>query len=287
MRRLMPALIVFWTLMATAALAQSEPGGAPLEDHSQPNVAVHAVEKKELSEARRHELALYPVAVQVNGKFTRHTGSALSYVYHLQERFGLQITPIFNWHSAPSGFNRELETKLGASADPANSLLLNWGIHAGVEATPIYGKFTFHNGTLGRFSLVLSGGAGLGHTRHQLKSEDPATGGATYGSIGNKFIGSLGGGLKLEIARRYAIRLEVRDVIYTARVDKVNGCTLEDLNGLQDDPTNLVNSGSCKASSFSGPFAETDIAIARTLVETPSSAVLNNLGFYAGFSVLF
>jgi hypothetical protein len=49
----------------------------------------------------------------------------------------------------------------------------------------------------------------------------------------------------------------------------------------------LTNIGSCKAEKFAGPFAETDIAIARTLVETPSSAVLNNLGFYAGFSVLF
>lgn len=277
MRRLVPSLIVSgWLFGATAADAEAPP-----------NVAVHAVEKKEVSEKGRHELALYPVAVQVNGKFTRHVGSALTYVYHLQERFGLQVTPLFNWYSAPSGFNHELETKLGASADPATSLLLNWGIHAGVEAEPIYGKFTFHNGTLGRFSLVLSGGAGIGATRHQLKSEDPTTGGATYGSIGNKFIGALGGGLKLEIGQRYAIRLEVRDVIYTARVDKVNGCTLDDLNTLQDDPTNLGNFGSCKGSKFAGPYAETDIAIARTLVETPSSAVLNNVGFYAGFSVLF
>ncbi|MGQ0507511.1 MAG: outer membrane beta-barrel domain-containing protein, partial [Myxococcaceae bacterium] len=146
--------------------------GAPLYN---PNVAVHIVEKKRFSDSGKHELVLYPAWVQVNGKFTQHAGTAISYVYHLQENFGLQLTPLFNWVATESPFNRELVDKVRVEAQAATSLLLKWGVLAGVEATPLYGKFAFYENTMAHFSLVLNAGAGLGATLHQLTPETTDT----------------------------------------------------------------------------------------------------------------
>ena len=98
--------------------------GAPLYN---PNVAVHIVQKKRFADEGRHEFALFPAAVQVNGKFTQHAGTALSYVYHLQENFGLQVTGQYNWYSNESRFNLELIDKVREQAQAASSLLLTVG----------------------------------------------------------------------------------------------------------------------------------------------------------------
>lgn len=277
--------------------------GAPLYN---PNVNVHIVQKKRFADEGRHELALYPAAVQVNGKYTNHAGTALSYIYHLQENFGLQVTGQYNWYSDESRFNLELIDKVREQAQTASSLLLVWGAQAGVEVTPLYGKFAFLNDSLAQFSVVLSGGAGVGATRHLIR---PAVAneveGQTYqvparfGDTGTKFLGSVGGGFRLQFGESYALRLEVRDLIYTARVDKVDGCSLADFEAMEAaraanlpfDGLNL--SGSCQVAKFDGVDPKTkknyreDIILGRDLVAEPSSDVLNNISFYAGFSVLF
>ncbi len=85
--------------------AQKLVSGAPLYN---PNVAVHIVEQKAFSDSKKTEIVLYPVAMQVNGKFTQHFGTMGSVVYHLQENFGLQITGGGNWYNVESAFNGEL-----------------------------------------------------------------------------------------------------------------------------------------------------------------------------------
>ena len=202
--------------------------GAPLYN---PNVAVHIVEQKHFSDKGKHEIMLYPVVAQVNGKFTQHFGTALGYVYHLQENFGLQFTPLYNWFNDESAFNGELINKVRLTAQAATSLLLTWGALAGVEVTPIYGKFAFYEDNLAHFSVVLNGGAGFGTTRLQLKDANDA-GPATFGDTGVRFLGSVGAGFRVQLGDRFALRLEVRDLVYTARVDSVNGCNVEDLGAM-------------------------------------------------------
>lgn len=287
----------------TDAQQQRLVNGAPLYN---PNVNVHIVQKKRFADEGKHELVLYPAAVQVNGKFTNHVGSALSYVYHLQENFALQVGGQYNWYSDESDFNLELIDKVREQAQAASSLLLQWGAYAGVEVTPLYGKFAFFNNSLAQFSVVLSGGAGLGKTRHLIRPEVAnEVDGQTYqvparfGDTGNKFLGEVGGGFRVQFGEHYALRLEVRDLIYTARVDKVDGCNLADFEALEaaraaNQPFDGLNlSGSCKVAKFDGVDPETkknyreDIILGRDLVAEPSSDVLNNVSFYAGFSVLF
>ncbi|NOK35915.1 outer membrane beta-barrel domain-containing protein [Corallococcus exercitus] len=287
----------------TDAQQQRLVNGAPLYN---PNVNVHIVQKKRFADEGKHELVLYPAVVQVNGKFTNHVGTALHYVYHLQENFALQVGGQYNWYSDESDFNLELIDKVREQAQAASSLLLQWGAHAGVEVTPLYGKFAFFNNSLAQFSVVLSGGAGIGKTRHLIRPEVAnEVEGQTYqvparfGDTGNKFLGEVGGGFRVQFGESYAIRLEVRDLIYTARVDKVDGCNLADFEALEaaraaNQPFDGLNlSGSCKVAKFDGVDPKTkknyreDIILGRDLVAEPSSDVLNNVSFYAGFSVLF
>ncbi|HEX8698109.1 MAG TPA: outer membrane beta-barrel domain-containing protein [Myxococcaceae bacterium] len=290
-------------LRTTTAEQQRLVHGAPLYN---PNVAVHIVQKKPFADEGRHEFSLYPVAVQVNGKFTKHTGTALHYTYHLQENFALQVLGQYNWYSNESGFNLELIDKVREQAQAASSLLLVWGAQAGVEVTPLYGKFAFYDNQLAQFSLVISGGAGFGSTRHLIRpAVNNQVDGETYrvparfGSAGNKFLGSVGGGFRLQFGDSYALRLEVKDIVYTARVDRVDGCNLADFEKMEaarasDDPfAGLGLSGSCQYKKFDGVDPETkknlreDIILGRDLVAEPTSDVLNNVSFYAGFSILF
>jgi outer membrane beta-barrel protein len=274
--------------------------GAPLFN---PNVAVHIVEQKAYSDSKKSEIVLYPVAMQVNGKFTQHFGTMGSFVYHLQENFGLQISGGYNWYNVESAFNGELVEKFRVEAQAATSLLWTWGVMGGVEVSPLYGKFAIFEGTLAHFSFVLNGGVGAGGTRHQLRPETVRSDGsisqASYGDTGVRFMGSLGAGFRLQLGERFAFRLEVRDVVYTARMERVNGCDAEDLKAMDDklkggqDPASAMVSGTCDLDTFTGIIEGTDqkrsndIPLARALVRIPSSDVLNNIGLYLGISFLF
>jgi outer membrane beta-barrel protein len=262
--------------------------GAPLGNA---NVHVHIVEKKPYTNEGRHELALYPVIAQLNSKFTTHVGVAMMYGYHLFENLALQITPLFHYLNQESSFNQELIDKGRNQAQAATALLLQWGGVAGVEVTPMYGKFAFYQGTLGHFTFVLNAGAGMGSTRIQLHSDlncgenaDPSAEcqKASFGDTGFKFVGSVGAGFRLFLGDRVAVRLEVRDLVYTARVDRINGCTYEDVEAI-DAKGNPQSSG-CKPSKFAD---SQDVNYAKLMLKQTSSDVLNNVSVYAGVSVLF
>lgn len=274
--------------------------GAPLFN---PNVGVHIVEQKRFSDSGRFEVTLYPVSLQVNGKFTQHFGTMGQLTYHLQENFGLMITGGGNWFNSESSLNGELVEKARVEAQAASSLLWTWGVLGGVEVTPIYGKFAFFEGTLAQFSFVLNGGAGIGGTRHQLKPESARQDGsispATYGDTGYRFMAGLGAGFRLQLGQRFAFRLEVRDVVYTARVERVNGCGSDDLRAMDNalragrPVTSAQVGATCRVDTFDGTDPETglkrsnDVPLALGLVRNPSSDVLNNVGLYAGISFLF
>lgn len=290
-------------LRTTTPEQQRLVNGAPLYN---PNVSVHIVQKKQFADEGRHEFALYPLALQVNGKFTNHVGSALNYTYHLQENFAVQVSGQYNWYSNESQFNLELIDKVREQAQAASSLLLTWGAQAGVEVTPLYGKFAFYDNHLAQFSLILSGGAGFGGTRHLIRPQVAnEVDGETYdvparfGNTGPKFLGSVGGGFRVQFGDSYALRFEVKDLVYTARVDRVDGCNLADFEKMESARAgneafaDLGLSGGCQYQKFDGVDPKTkknyreDIILGRDLVAEPSSDVLNNVSFYTGFSILF
>lgn len=266
--------------------------GAPLGD---PNVAVHTVEARPFPDAGRAELVLYPLAMQLNGKFTQHFGTMGAALWHVREHFALMLTGGGNWSALESSFNQTLAERASVQAQAASSLLWTWGLAGGVEVTPVYGKFALFEDTLVHFALVLSGAAGAGGTRHQLT---PATGSAaaSFGDTGVRFLGSLGAGFRVRLGRSLALRLEVRDVVYTARVAAVNGCGEGDLAALLDAGDRLGSvavSSSCRTQPFqtaAGRPRSTDLNLALDLVRgdrgVPSSDVLNNVGLYLGLALV-
>ena len=270
---------------SSGAQSQTLVSGAPLYN---PNVAVHIVERKVFSDKGKHEFALYPAVAQVNGKFTQHYGTAINYTFHLQENFALQLTPQWNWFNTESGFNNELINKVGEEALAATSLLLAWGVLGGVEVVPLYGKFAWYEESLLQYSVVITGAAGYGGTRHQLKPPNEA-GPATFGETGNRFLGSIGGGFRVQFGGRFAVRLEVRDLVYTARVDRVNGCDIVDLNNMTAavDPLLASVHQGCRPEAFGTEEQRVNLTIAKSLVEQPTSDVLNLVGLYAGASFIF
>ena len=277
--------------------------GAPLED---PNVAVHTVEAKAYPEAGGLEAVLFPVAVQVNGLFTQHLGTMGSIIWHLHESFGLMLTGGGNWYAAESSFNQELARAASVVAQTASSLLWTWGVVGGVEVTPAYGKIALFERTLVQFDLVVNGGAGVGGTMHLIRPASQRADGslspATFGDTGVKFLGSLGAGLRVRVGPRFALRLEVRDVVYTARVGAVNGCNLGDLTAMDaalksgGEASAATVSSSCQKARFSGRTAAGDarssdvhpsLELVRGTNGVPSSDVLNNVGLYLGASFVF
>ena len=267
----------------------------PLSGES--NTAIHVVERKQFADRGKQELAVYPVAAQVNGRFTEHLGTALSYTYHLHEAFGLQLVSLYNWHATDSSFSRELIDKVSQEPLAATSLLVQWAVQGGVEVAPLYGKFAVAE-KLVHFALVFTGGAGVASTRHQLKPGN-AGGPATFGDTGLRLAGSVGGGFRVQLGDRFAIRLELRDLLYSARVTRVNGCSSDDLSAMaarldqQQSVSSATVSSSCDVHRFEGIDGRTsynrsnDIPLALNLISNPSSDVLNNIGVYAGLSLSF
>lgn len=238
------------------------------------DVQVHVVEPRPHVNRGRHELTLYPAMVQLNSTFTRHVGLALGYNYHFFERLSVLVTPFFNYLSQESGFQRELIDKGSLQAEAASALLLRYGATAGVEIVPIDGKFAFGESLLGHFSLVINVGLGAAASRVQLSDDG-------FGDTGARFLGAIGLGARLSLGERFALRLEVRDLITTARITEINGCTHTQLTALQ---TGSPVSASCDASAFSN---DTELNNARTLLSQISSEVLNHVSFMLGVSVLF
>ena len=191
-------------------------------DHS--GVAVHVLEANELPAAGRIELIIYPLIIQLNGKFTQHPGTMGSIIWHLHERFALRVLGGGNWYSEESAFNRQLAERTGIQVQQATSLLWTWGVMAGIEVSPAYGKFAILEDAVVRFDVVLDVAAGWGGTRHLL-TPSSSKGPASSGDTGSRFLGALGAGVRLRIRRRLWVRLELTDVVYAARVTTVNGCS--------------------------------------------------------------
>ncbi len=280
--------------IAAASTSARADGGAP-GPATQDNVLVHTVERKPYPTSGQHELALYPAVAQLNGAFTEHLGAAATYSYHLFETLSLQVTPIVNYVNRESSFNQEIIDKGHQQAQAATALLLQAGALAGLEVAPLYGKFALFDGLLAHFSVVLSAGAGVGSTRVELRGTqtqgcDPAAGcaAASFGDTGLKLLGSVGAGFRVALGGRAALRLEVRDLVYSARVDRINGCTFQDLDLIQAGGAPV--SAGCKAATKAqgGPWArEDDRALAAGLLRTTTSDVVNNVSLYAGLSFLF
>lgn len=274
--------------LPTFALAQDSAGATTLGDFSavadtvdSENLLLHTVQRKPFSDGGRHEVVLYPAVMQLNGKFTSHFGVGAQYLYHLHENFALQAQGTYFYVNEGTPFTDQLIEIGGRQPQTASALTLQWVATGGFEVTPIYGKFAFYEGTMANFGVVLNAGAGVGGTRVQITGEETPIG-AFFGDTGLKLVGQIGGGFRVRLNENFLIRLEVKDLIYTARVDKINGCTLADMEVIETNPSAV--SSSCDVGRFDNT---TKVNRTRELLKDNSSDVLNNISVYGGVSYTF
>jgi outer membrane beta-barrel protein len=260
-----------------------------------PNEEIDTVQKKNYKAANRFEITVYPGAIQLNSKFTNSDGVALGVEYALQENFALQVMGFYNYLGSWTPLTGELNDN-HARPLAADQLMLVGGAVAGFEVAPIYGKFAFYNGTLAQFRFVLNAGAGVGFSQVQLSgtTEGEPNNTTTYGSTGLRFLGNLGIGFRILLGERFALRLEIRDLLYTARVDSIDGCNAQDLNDSQITGQPGKPSDGCDKAVFEGANGakptqqqSQSLFVAQKLVADNSSDVVNNIIFFAGLSYLF
>jgi len=274
---------------AAPAAAPEEPGYLQgRAESTSPNELIHTVERKVYTAAGHGEVTLYPAAVQLNSKFTNTDGLALAVSYAIQENVALQLMGFYNYTGGNTGFSQSL-LEIHARPQAADALYLDYGAVGGFEVSPIYGKFAFYQGSLVQFRFVLDAGAGIGHTSVQLTNgpdaSDPTAPSAQYGDAGYRFVGDLGVGFRLLLGSTIALRLEMRDLLYTARVDHIDGCDLNDVTGLLN--TQAPTDG-CKGSSFGNTTVQqTSLTVAQDLLKDVSSDVVNDVVFFLGASILF
>ncbi len=229
----------------------------------------------------RFEVTLFPAVAQLNGKFTQHVGTFGAVTWHLRERFALQVLGGGNWLSVESGFNSELVEKFRVEAQAASSLLWTWGLFGGFEVEPVIADFSFADQRV-HFGVVLSAGVGAGGTRHQLKPQTDTP--PTYGDTGVRFMGTTSFGLRLSLGNHFTARLEVRDVAYSSRLERINGCAGYDTTRFNfvRDPGWGSYSAECRGFDTPG-----DASAASNLLRQPGSDILHNAGLYLGAGFVF
>lgn len=240
---------------------------------------------------RPSEVAVFPAQSQLSVN-SHQLGVAGSATLHVHPRFGLQLSGFYNWFTEPViGEFAALRYEATSNTVP----LSEWATFIGFEFVPLSGE-----SNAGRLSFVLSGAAGVGSTRHQLKPPNTA-GPATFANTGLRPYGAFGGGLRLELTHFLALRLEVHDRFFPARVTTVNGCTASDLRAMdealrQGAPSGpLALSPGCDASSFGmaagSPFSDprrNDVPLANNLVKPPvRNELVHNPTVLLGVSLQF
>lgn len=275
-----PALASAQAAATDAASVPVDFSAAGLADNVESdNLSLHTLQRKQYSDSGLHEVVLYPAVVQLNTKFTSHYGVGGQYLFHFHENFAIQAMAQYFYVNQQVAFADELVENANLQPAAASSLTLKWAATGGFEVTPIYGKFAFFDDTIAHFGIVLSGGAGFGDTRVQLTGP-LSDQGRLFGDTGLKFVGQVGAGFRIRFNENFVMRLEFRDLVYTAKVDTINGCSLADIDAM--DNKRAPGAG-CRGAELS----ERARGAARSLVEEPSSDVLNNLSVFGGLSYTF
>ena len=234
----------------------------------------------------RTELTIF-APVQINPKFTFHAGGSAELSYHLRENLAVQVGVTYFPIAWNASLTEELVTKVQQQPLAANALLLQGAATAGLELMPVYGKLNVFDGKILRLGFYLNANLGAAKTRLQLRPST-AERGRSYGDTGFRPMAALGAGFRVFVTEQVTVRLEMRDLVYSAHVSRVNGCSSAQAKLISNTPESTFSDG-CRPSSFGENPAEikNNAAIAADQLKDPSADVLNNIAFMGGLSWLF
>jgi outer membrane beta-barrel protein len=227
MKRTLTGLVVF-LLAAPVAWAQS------------PNERVHVLQKRDYSVKNKIEISLFG-GLSVDDIFTQHYTATIAVDYHIDEAFALEAMwmtskvpfatcgevtgssdPVeyndcagIRWHEYTDAYdNIHHDAKLSPSN--ADLAMLSNYLGLNVQFSPIYGKFSFFKMGLVHADFYVTAGGGAATTEYQRPNKH-------WVDTGTYFVGNFGLGFRIFLARWFALRLDVRDFTFAARVMSESG----------------------------------------------------------------
>ena len=276
---LLPVLVVPSPLWA-------QDDGRPERSYTiSPNERIHVIQRKTDLLEGRIELTVYPLTLQINSRWTEHLGMGLMGSFHLTETFALQMLAASNLLIArETSLQTELRDKAQLQPPSAPSILTRHYAVLGFEMSPIYGKLAFYEGAMMSFNLIVTAGGGVADTAVQLLGADSDRGHQVTAHAGLRAAGLVGAGFRVHLADDWMIRAEVRDLVYSARITRLNGCTADDLSAVAG--TGGAVSESCRVEWFDPDYLGVDGQIAKSRTDG-SSDTINQISAYVGVSYLF
>jgi outer membrane beta-barrel protein len=245
---------------------------------------VHVLTHPPSAVAHRVELSI-TMPVQVNPTFTEHAGNGLELEYHFSEVFGLLVGGTYFWLSQPTEFtDNELLNKAVQAPTAAEDIASQWEAHAAFEFMPIYAKAAFFGvGTL-RFGIYVSAGGGVTDTKVELQPPNPGST-QSFGDVGLRPDAYFNIGMKFFIGDHLALRLEVRDMVFSGYAYEIRGCSEQNISAI----ANMSGNGASAACVKAFPNKE-DASLADSILtnDSPQSTkIIDNFAFAAALSVIF
>ena len=218
------------SLVAGTAFAQS------------PNERVHVLHKRDYSVKNKIELSGF-FGMSIDDIFTQHYSGILTFDYHIDEAFALEVMWLSckipgyhgsaveggytdDWlrmgHNYTDAFNNLKESALSPSNADLAMISNYWGLN--VQFSPIYGKFSLFNWGLVHADFYITAGGGVATTEYK-KPTGTTAGKAIWADTGTYFMANFGFGFRVFLSRWFAIRLDVRDFTFSARVEADSGAS--------------------------------------------------------------
>jgi outer membrane beta-barrel protein len=185
---------------------------------------VYIVQPKSMFLRGRFEV-LISGAYNMNDEFVSQSGMSGQIIYHLRENLAIALQGTYLFGQGDSSLSSNLSNLVGANGAPvrtpqnANITFLApyvryyrmpWLASGEVQWTPILGKISFHDWSLGLFQFFVSAGVGVsGLELRDINNGDAAVTLDTNWS----FATILGGGLRFYFADHFGIRIEIKDFI--------------------------------------------------------------------------
>lgn len=199
-----------------------------------PNERVHVLQKRDYSVKNKIEIAVFG-GLSVDDIFTQHYSGTLAADYHIDEAFALEAmwmsckVPFYDgdkvagsspaaytgdgirWGHMYSDAYDDIKDDVQLSPSNADLAMISNFVGLNVQFSPIYGKFSLFNWGLVHADFYLTAGGGIATTEYQKADE-------SWVDTGMYFTGTFGLGFRIFLARWFAVRLDVRDFTFAARV---------------------------------------------------------------------
>lgn len=216
------AILIALILVAPVAFAQSL------------NERVHVLMKRDYSVKNKIEVSLFG-GLSVDDIFTQHYTATLALDYHIDEAFALEAmwmtckVPFMmgdkvagsdpaeyegdgiRWGHMYTDAYENIHNDAKLSPSNADLAMISNYLGLNVQFSPIYGKFSFFKLGLVHADFYLTAGGGVATTEYQRPNKH-------WVDTGTYFVGNFGLGFRVFLARWFALRVDVRDFAFAARV---------------------------------------------------------------------